>query len=159
MSARTTPRTYVVASPYGCIELTIRNGKIEELGEAATEQPTADSGIAPEDRAIVSNFSRECETLDFTVPVAEPSGTPFQQAVLRAIAAIPRGSTASYAQIAKDVGHPGAARAVGNAVARNPLPLIIPCHRVVGSSSLGGYSFGGKARKETLLALEGARQS
>ncbi len=82
-------------------------------------------------------------------------GTAFQRAVWQALLEIPYGETRSYAQVAAAVGRPRAARAVGAANAANPLPLVIPCHRVVASGgSLGGYG-GGLALKEALLRLEG----
>jgi methylated-DNA-[protein]-cysteine S-methyltransferase len=80
--------------------------------------------------------------------------TPFQQAVLHECARIPRGEVASYAEIARRVGKPLAFRAVGNTMRINPIPIVIPCHRVVGSDGIGGYG-GGLARKRQLLALEG----
>ena len=81
-------------------------------------------------------------------------GSPFDRAVWEQLAAIPYGETRSYGQIARDIGRPDRARAVGAANARNPLPIIVPCHRVVGSDgSLTGYG-GGLAMKEALLALE-----
>lgn len=89
----------------------------------------------------------------FTVPLA-PRGTPFQQEVWRALCAIPYGQTRSYGQLAAALGRPSAARAVGGACRRNPIWLMIPCHRVVGASgSLTGYA-GGLERKKALLALE-----
>ena len=83
-----------------------------------------------------------------------PAGTPFQLAVLEALRSIPYGETRTYAQIAAAVGKPRAVRAVGAANARNPLPLVIPCHRVIGSDgSLTGFG-GGMETKRFLLALE-----
>lgn len=91
----------------------------------------------------------------FTVPL-DPGGTPFQRQVWRALAAIPYGETCTYAHIAAAIGRPRACRAVGMANHRNPLPIFIPCHRVVGSGgSLTGYA-GGLDRKAFLLRLEGA---
>ena len=88
-----------------------------------------------------------------TPPLA-PAGTPFQQEVWRALCAIPYGQTRSYGQLAAALGRPSAARAVGGACRRNPIWLMIPCHRVVGASgSLTGYA-GGLERKKALLALE-----
>jgi methylated-DNA-[protein]-cysteine S-methyltransferase len=85
-----------------------------------------------------------------------PSGTAFQQRVWREIARIPYGKTITYAELAKRAGSPGSARAAGAATGRNPLSIIVPCHRVVGSrGSLTGYA-GGLERKARLLALEGA---
>ncbi len=81
--------------------------------------------------------------------------TPFQWRVLKAVAEIPLGETRTYAWVARAAGHPGAARAVGGALKRNPYPLIIPCHRVVrGGGQLGGYSGGGPEVKARLLSLE-----
>jgi len=89
----------------------------------------------------------------FELPLA-PLGTPFQHTVWDALGAIPYGRSASYGDIARVLGRPAAARAVGAAVGRNPLSLIVPCHRVVGChGALTGYA-GGLERKRWLLALE-----
>ena len=82
--------------------------------------------------------------------------TPFTRKVLTACNKIPTGQTASYSQLAGMIGKPRASRAVGSALARNPIPLIIPCHRVIHSDgSLGNFSaFGGTSTKKKLLALE-----
>ncbi|WP_201494055.1 methylated-DNA--[protein]-cysteine S-methyltransferase [Rubrivivax sp. A210] len=91
----------------------------------------------------------------FAVPL-DPQGTPFQQAVWQALLEIECGALSSYGEVARRVGRPAAVRAVGAAVGRNPLSIIVPCHRVVGSDgSLTGYA-GGLPRKRALLALEGA---
>jgi O-6-methylguanine DNA methyltransferase len=84
--------------------------------------------------------------------------TPFQQSVLQATRQIPPGTLWTYGQMARAIGKPQASRAVGQALGRNPVPIIVPCHRVVASDgSLGGYSGGGGvASKRKLLALEGA---
>lgn len=89
----------------------------------------------------------------FDLPL-HPQGTPFQLAVLNALQSIPYGETRSYAEIARYIGRPKAARAVGAANGRNPLPIVIPCHRVIGAD--GGLSgFGGGVRaKRYLLDLE-----
>jgi O-6-methylguanine DNA methyltransferase len=85
------------------------------------------------------------------------SGTPFQQAVWSALRRIAPGATQSYAEIARAVGSPGAARAVGQACGANPIPLLVPCHRVLASGGqLGGFS-GGLDWKQKLLAREGCR--
>jgi O-6-methylguanine DNA methyltransferase len=89
--------------------------------------------------------------------VTRPHGTPFQLSVWRALEAIPYGVTISYAELALRVGSPNAVRAVGSANGANPIPVIIPCHRVIGSNGkLVGYG-GGLDRKETLLAIERSR--
>ena len=92
---------------------------------------------------------------DFDLPLA-PRGTPFQQSVWAALRELPFGATTCYSALATQLGRPTAARAVGAAIGRNPLWLIIPCHRVIGrDGSLTGYA-GGLARKRALLELEGA---
>ncbi len=93
------------------------------------------------------------ERRNFTVPLA-PVGTPFQQQVWQALQTIPYGATCSYRDIACAVGRPAACRAVGMANHCNPIPIIIPCHRVVGADGrLTGYA-GGLAIKSRLLQLE-----
>jgi O-6-methylguanine DNA methyltransferase len=95
----------------------------------------------------------ETTVLDGTLDLAQ--GTPFQQAVWKALLQIPCGETRTYGQIAEQIGRPRAARAVGQAVGSNPLPIVVPCHRVVASTGLGGFG-GGLAMKKRLLALERA---
>ncbi len=92
----------------------------------------------------------------FDLPLDFSGGTPFQQAVWQALLAIGRGATTSYGALGRQLGRPLAVRAVGAAVGRNPLSVVVPCHRVVGSdSSLTGYA-GGLDRKTALLRLENA---
>lgn len=91
----------------------------------------------------------------FELPLA-PDGTAFQKEVWHALADIPYGQTISYAQLALRVGKPSAMRAVGAANGRNPLPIVLPCHRVIGADgSLTGFG-GGLPTKQFLLELEGA---
>jgi len=91
----------------------------------------------------------------FDLPL-DPQGTAFQREVWWRLAEIPFGETISYAQLARRVGKPSATRAVGAANGRNPLPIVLPCHRVIGANgSLTGFG-GGLATKEFLLRLEGA---
>ncbi len=91
---------------------------------------------------------------EFTVPL-DLHGTEFQTRVLKRVAAIPFGRRATYSEVAADLGSPRAARAVGTANARNRIPIIIPCHRVVATTGLGGYG-GGLELKKRLLDLEQA---
>lgn len=94
----------------------------------------------------------------FTLPLA-PAGTAFQQSVWTALESIPYGQTSTYAQIAARIGRPKACRAVGMANNRNPLPILIPCHRVVGASgALVGYAAGVEI-KQLLLSLEAGDES
>jgi methylated-DNA-[protein]-cysteine S-methyltransferase len=87
----------------------------------------------------------------------EPEGTPFQCGVWRALQTIPYGTTISYGTLAQRIGKPSASRAVGAANGRNPISIVIPCHRVIGANGdLTGYA-GGMARKDALLRLEASR--
>lgn len=89
----------------------------------------------------------------FDIPLA-PRGTPFQRDVWDALSSIPYGETIAYGELARRIGRPQSVRAVGAAVGRNPITIIIPCHRVVGTNgSLTGYA-GGLERKQALLDLE-----
>ena len=99
-------------------------------------------------------FARRRRKFDLDL---RPTGTPFQLEVLNALATIPYGETRSYGEISAQIGRPGAVRAVGAANGRNPLPIVLPCHRVIGADgSLTGFG-GGLETKRYLLDLEGAR--
>ena len=92
----------------------------------------------------------------FDLPLDLAYGTAFQQSVWQALLAIPQGDTTSYGELSHRIGKPAAVRAVGAAVGRNPVSVIVPCHRVLGSDgSLTGYA-GGLDKKTALLKLEGA---
>ncbi|MEO5671706.1 MAG: methylated-DNA--[protein]-cysteine S-methyltransferase [Ramlibacter sp.] len=93
----------------------------------------------------------------FDLPLDLQGGTTFQRSVWQALLAIPSGGTTSYGMLSRHIGQPAAVRAVGAAVGRNPVSIIVPCHRVLGADgSLTGYA-GGLERKTALLQLEGAR--
>jgi methylated-DNA-[protein]-cysteine S-methyltransferase len=124
-------------------------GKASDL----TPQPDADS-VRPFARQLNEYFAGERE--DFDLPIDLSTASPFAQRVLHATARIPYGHLVTYKAIANDIGEPGATRAVGNALGSNPVPIIVPCHRVVRSDgSLGGYT-GGTDIKRHLLMLEKA---
>lgn len=92
----------------------------------------------------------------FDIPLDLSAGTAFQQSVWQALLAIPFGKTTSYGALSSSIGKPLAVRAVGTAIGRNPIGVIVPCHRVIGADgSLTGYA-GGLHRKEAFLKLEGA---
>ena len=119
---------------------------------------------APEWQPAAAPFTRAPSQLaqyisaappSFDLPLA-PAGTPFQLQVWKALCAIPYGETVSYGDLARRLGHAGGARAVGLANGANPLPIIVPCHRVIGADgTLTGFG-GGLPIKRALLALEGA---
>lgn len=123
------------------------------------DQPPAPASGWTKDPPFLSEALRQLREYfaglrqDFDLPLA-PAGTAFQQRVWRALQEIPYGTVVSYADIARRIGQPTASRAVGAANGANPLPIVIPCHRVVASSGqLGGYG-GGLDRKQLLLDLE-----
>jgi methylated-DNA-[protein]-cysteine S-methyltransferase len=121
--------------------------------------PPEDHSIAPEGQRILTETIRQLRAYfsgaleSFSLPLA-PEGTPFQLEVWRRLCDIPFGETMSYGELARLIHRPGASRAVGLANGSNPIPLVIPCHRVIGSNGrLTGYG-GGLPIKEKLLALE-----
>ena len=93
------------------------------------------------------------ERKEFDVPM-ELDGTPFQREVWTELTRIPYGETISYGELARRVGRPNGPRAVGQANGRNPIPIVVPCHRVLASNGIGGYG-GGLKVKRALLAVEG----
>lgn len=131
--------------------------------------PAADPSALPAARAHLAELEREvAEHLAgtreaFDVPIVLDGCSDWDRRVLEGVRTIPRGETASYGEVARRIGKPGAARAVGGAVGRNPVGLLVPCHRVVaGDGTLGGYGgswFGSREEllglKERLLELEG----
>lgn len=104
-------------------------------------------------RQLEQYFAGERQTFDLFLT---PKGTPFEQTVWTELSRIPYGETRSYAEIARAIGRPGAARAVGRANGANPIPIVVPCHRVIGANgSLTGFG-GGLDVKSRLLEIEGA---
>jgi methylated-DNA-[protein]-cysteine S-methyltransferase len=143
-------------SPVGRISLYARNNEVVYLqmgGEVAPEHGKA-SVLTEAKRQLTRYFAGKSKVLDFAVKL---DGTDFQKAVWAEIAKVPFGETVSYVDIARAIGKPLASRAVGGAVGSNPVPLIVGCHRVLGSSNkITGYSGGdGLPTKRWLLALEG----
>jgi methylated-DNA-[protein]-cysteine S-methyltransferase len=122
------------------------------VGEGWVEDPTA-APLAEARRQLAAYFAGE--RTDFDLPLA-PAGTDFQRRVWDELARIPYGETISYGELARRIGDPNASRAVGLANGRNPISIVVPCHRVIGAKGrLVGYG-GGLNRKETLLAHERA---
>jgi methylated-DNA-[protein]-cysteine S-methyltransferase len=154
-----------VESPLGTI-LLVSNGSsligLYFVGQKYVAHPAEDwiqSAVTqpfPEaKRQLTEYFAGERRNFDLPLTF---EGTPFQQRVWHAIAAIPCGVTISYSALARSAGAPGSARAAGAATGRNPISLVVPCHRVVGSDgALTGYA-GGLDRKRRLLTLESSDQ-
>jgi len=148
----------VVASPRGLVHLFITrlgaaaaNDRVRRLFPAAVHDPKLLPGLRQQLRQYFAG--REAT---FDVPLDLACLTEFQRQVLTACAKIPYGQVLTYSQLARRVRRPRAARAVGNALARNPVPIVIPCHRVIaGDGSLGGYSAEqGVPLKRRLLDME-----
>jgi len=126
------------------------NGDVSGNGTCAER---SDPALAACARQLEEYFSRRRRQFDLPLAAA---GTSFQRSVWQALAAIPYGELRSYRDIAQVIGNPSAVRAVGAANGRNPLPIVVPCHRVIGSNgSLTGFA-GGLDIKTYLLELEGA---
>jgi len=145
-----------IASPIGNLTLHIDDdGALTQLEFGAAEA-AAQTGREAAALDAVADQLREYfagERSAFDLPL-RPRGNAFEQRVWAELARIPYGQTASYAEIARRIGRPDAARAVGRANARNPIAIVVPCHRVIGSNgSLTGYA-GGIDAKRALLALE-----
>jgi methylated-DNA-[protein]-cysteine S-methyltransferase len=146
----------VVASPIGALRVVSDGAALTAIdfharGRAAAVRP--DDPLLREAAAqLAAYFARSLRVFD--LPLA-PHGTPFRRAVWEALLGVPWGTTASYGEIARRIGRPRAVRAVGAANGANPLPIVIPCHRIVGADgSLTGFA-GGLELKARLLALEG----
>ena len=150
----------VVDSPLGPLTLVADGAAVaglylsDQRHRPVIDEPRDDRVLPALREQLEAYFRRELE--DFDVPVAL-AGSPFQQQVWAALRSIGYGETRTYGELARELGRPGASRAVGLANGRNPVAVVVPCHRVVGSSgSLTGYG-GGLARKQWLLDLEAGR--
>jgi methylated-DNA-[protein]-cysteine S-methyltransferase len=149
----------IIKSPLGSILLTAdENGltgiNFQDAKGAKSPLQNSVESKAPfkeTDRQISAYFRGELKEFDLALSV---KGTAFQQSVWKALCAIPYGKTISYQELARRIGKPSACRAVGAANGRNPLPIVVPCHRVIGADGqLTGY-YGGTHLKEYLLNLE-----
>lgn len=154
----------IVETPIGALNALVDDaGRLVELHFAERESAVgsrpsavaeAPAGNWPVAQQLFEYFSGKRQVFELDLA---PRGTEFQLAVWNALLAIPYGDTISYAELARRIGKPSAVRAVGAANGANPIPVIIPCHRVIGSNgTLTGYG-GGIERKQWLLALEGRR--
>ena len=149
-----------MTSPIGLLKITASDAAVTAVERIISEE---EKSAGMEDKMIEHPLIRQCcEELQeyfagcrqsFDVPLA-PSGTPFQQRVWNALCQIPYGQTRTYGEIAKMAGNPKASRAVGMANHRNPILILIPCHRIIGADgSLTGYAAGLETKKY-LLQLE-----
>jgi len=161
MNASERARCARLSTPIGDLVLHVAGGALTAIDfghqSAVHDAPRAadfeDPVVARAARELDEYFAGRRTTFD--VPLA-PQGTAFQQRVWKALLGIPYGRTVSYGEIARRIGQPTAVRAVGLANGRNPIPILIPCHRVIGADgSLTGFG-GGLPIKRALLALEHA---
>ncbi|PKW26094.1 methylated-DNA--[protein]-cysteine S-methyltransferase [Phycicoccus duodecadis] len=155
-------RSLVMRSPVGPLELLARDGALVAIRFDAEPEADPATATGPDGRNdVLEDARRQLEEYFaglrrvFDLPLA-PTGTPFRQRVWAELALVPWGRTTTYGALAAALGlPPGASRAVGAANGANPLPIVLPCHRVVGSDgTLTGYA-GGLPRKAALLRLEG----
>lgn len=156
-----TPSGWMVAAFRGCrvcgLELPVssRQEAAARCAIRGNDAPCAETLVEMERLADEMRRYFAGERIEFSVGVALDGLTDWRRRVLTKSAEIPYGEVMTYGQLAADVGSPKASRAVGQAMAANPVPIIVPCHRVVAASgSLGGFS-GGIEWKRRLLALEG----
>ncbi len=143
--------SYCISSPIVPLTLTEKDGALAAVAFGGTPGGQATPLLQEAARQLEEYFAGRRQNFD--LPLA-PQGTPFQQKVWAALHRIPYGHTAAYNDIAQTIGSPNACRAVGMANHRNPIPVIIPCHRVIGTGGkLTGYA-GGLDKKQLLLELE-----
>ncbi|HAP00257.1 MAG TPA: cysteine methyltransferase [Fibrobacteres bacterium] len=150
-------QTALINSPIGSLRLTSDEKGLTWVDFLRSKRTTPSKYAASfrlQEKALKDFFTKGKSLPKFSF--GDRGGTEFQRKVWREIEKIPLGKTRTYADIAKAIGKPGASRAVGSACGANPIPLFVPCHRVVASNGgLGGFS-GGLDIKKKLLRLEGA---
>lgn len=140
------------SSPFGPVQIGHRDGRIISIRCGSSAAPHMPSEVSELANLQLQEYFAGKRTA-FDLPL-ELEGTPFQLAVWKAMLEIPYGETRTYGQLAAAIGRPAASRAVGQAANRNPIWIVIPCHRIVGSNhSLTGYA-GGLSMKGALLELE-----
>ena len=143
----------LVASEKGLVAIDVRNNDKQVV---TTKDASAQAILLQTKKQLEQYFAGKRTSFDVTLDLV---GTDFQVRAWRALCRIPFGKTISYGQQASNIKKPKAFRAVGSANGKNPIPIIVPCHRVVASDgSLGGYSLGLKMKKQ-LLALEGVSEA
>ena len=147
---------FVISSPEGISSVIFGEDRFKHFLKDLNGVKLTDGGYAEKSGREIQLYL-EGRLKEFQTKLDLSSGTPFQISVWRELLKIPYGTVTTYGEAAKRVGNSHAARAVGNAVGANPLPIIVPCHRVVATNGLGGYS-GGLDIKKNLLRTEGILQ-
>jgi methylated-DNA-[protein]-cysteine S-methyltransferase len=144
-------RMLLVANGEGLSGVYFDRQKYRPSVDAEWRQDARHAPLRQAKRELVEYFGGERKRFDTALA---PEGTPFQRSVWAAIRGVRYGETITYGELARRAGCPGSARAAGAATGRNPIGIIVPCHRIIGSNGdLTGYA-GGLARKRALLALE-----
>lgn len=144
--------TEYLETPLGLLRLTANETALCRIALAEKRGESVPNAVTQEAVLQLSEYFLKIRE-DFSVPLA-PQGTAFQKSVWAALKRIPYGKVVTYGQLATAVGNAKAVRAAASAVGKNPLALILPCHRVVAANGLGGFAWG-LAAKRTLLRLEG----
>ena len=142
----------VISTPIGLLRLSGTDEALREVRRIDVPEPEVCPEALERTALELDEYFAGRRTA-FTVTPA-PQGTAFQRAVWRELTAVPYGQTLTYGALAARIGRPGAARAGGQAVGANPCLIVIPCHRVLAKTGLGGFACG-LERKKTLLAIEG----
>ena len=149
-------KIHLALTEKGLFEIGIRDSEkrfLKSLQKVYNIKPVKDSAAFKDIVKLLKRYLKG-ERLKIDIPF-DLKGTHFEKRVWKALLKIPYGKTKSYGEIAKEIGLPNGARAVGNACGKNPIPIIIPCHRVIaGNGGLGGYT-GGIGIKKRLLRIEG----
>lgn len=146
---------WMYAEPIGMYVIVEMDGKVVKTLEMTREKPAFEATGTAVARAIGTYFRTGSDAGLLKFDFDRSGLTPFRVKIMEALRRVPAGETLTYGELAAAAGNPGAARAVGNVMARNPVPLLVPCHRVVATNGLGGFT-GGLDVKKKLLRLEGA---
>ena len=147
---------WIYAGPVGRYVVAGLDGNVVRTVEMTRKKPAFPARRTPFARALAGYFATGKE--DFSGFRPDYAGmTPFRKRVMEELRKVPAGKTVTYGRLAAIAGRPGAARAVGNVMATNPVPLLVPCHRVVATDGLGGFG-GGLGLKRALLKLESAQR-
>ena len=147
-------QVFILSGPKGVSRIIFGEKEFRNYLDGLNGTRVTEGGAASEmARELELYFDGELSEFKTEIDVSE--GTPFQISVWNKLLDIPYGQTVTYKEVAEGIGKPGASRAVGNAVGANPIPIVIPCHRVLASNGLGGYSSGIDIKKD-LLRVEGA---
>ena len=155
-------RLYKVSSPMGVLIIGFTDRGISSLKFPSRRKNDGLQQLRGQECVSVREIQRQIETyfsgrkMRFSLPLDLSGGTAFERKIWRILGHIPYGATRTYADVAAAAGDPKARRAVGQACKKNPVPIIVPCHRAVASKGLGSYAAGLKWKK-ALLKLEGSR--